>query len=188
MPAVEYDNSDLEWSVLHHEEPADGEPGADIPGALQCHHVCTYVFQAITLLLQRSCLRVRTASFSRSQTPPADVRPVDAPPRVRSHCRFRNRGTEYVSKSGVKGMSGSTKRQCDRALAPPPPAIEDEDDQDPNGWDYHGDGELGVHVDVRNAVQPYQLVGLSPSVNQSHANRGRIGKAAIDSMTRAHVQ
>jgi hypothetical protein len=34
----------------------------------------------------------------------------------RSHCRFRNRGTEYVSTSGMKWMSGGTKRQCDRAL------------------------------------------------------------------------
>jgi hypothetical protein len=37
--------------------------------------------------------------------------------RVRSHCRFRNRGTEYVSESGVKRMNGSRKRQCERALA-----------------------------------------------------------------------
>ena len=36
--------------------------------------------------------------------------------RVRSHCRFRNRGTEYFSYSGIKWMSSSTKRQCDRAL------------------------------------------------------------------------
>jgi hypothetical protein len=40
-------------------------------------------------------------------------------PRVRLHCRFRNRGPEYVSESGIKWMSGSTKRQCDRALRPP---------------------------------------------------------------------
>jgi hypothetical protein len=40
-------------------------------------------------------------------------------PRVRLHCRFRNRGTEYVSKSGMKWMGGSTKRQCDRALGVP---------------------------------------------------------------------
>ena len=37
-------------------------------------------------------------------------------PRVRSHCRFRNRSTEYVSKTGIKWMSGGTKRQCDGAL------------------------------------------------------------------------
>jgi hypothetical protein len=37
-------------------------------------------------------------------------------PRVRSHCRFRNRGTEYVGDSGITWMSASTKRQCDRAL------------------------------------------------------------------------
>jgi hypothetical protein len=36
--------------------------------------------------------------------------------RVRSHCRFGNRGTEYVSESVMKRMSGGTKRQCDRAL------------------------------------------------------------------------
>jgi hypothetical protein len=34
-------------------------------------------------------------------------------------CRFRNRGTEYVSGSGVEWISGSTKRQCDRALDRP---------------------------------------------------------------------
>jgi hypothetical protein len=37
-------------------------------------------------------------------------------PRVWSHCRFRNRGTEYASKYGVKWASGGAKRQCDRAL------------------------------------------------------------------------
>ena len=40
-------------------------------------------------------------------------------PRVRPHCRFRNRGTEYVSKSGINWMSGGAKRQCDRALVMP---------------------------------------------------------------------
>ena len=40
-------------------------------------------------------------------------------PRVRSHCRFINRGTDPLSKSGIKWMSGSTKRQCDRALGLP---------------------------------------------------------------------
>jgi hypothetical protein len=36
--------------------------------------------------------------------------------RVRSHCRFRNRDTNYFSESVIKRVSGSTKRQCDRAL------------------------------------------------------------------------
>ena len=38
--------------------------------------------------------------------------------RARSHCRFRTRGTEYVSEFGIgmKWMSGSTERQCDRTL------------------------------------------------------------------------
>ena len=43
--------------------------------------------------------------------------------RVRSHHRFRNRGTDYVSESGMKWMSGGTKRQCDRALGVLPPAL-----------------------------------------------------------------
>ena len=43
-------------------------------------------------------------------------------PRVRSHCRFRNRGTEYVSDSGMKRMSGGTKRPCGRVLCRPRPA------------------------------------------------------------------
>jgi hypothetical protein len=39
-------------------------------------------------------------------------------PGVRSHCRFRYRGTEHARKSG-NWMSGGTKRQCDRALHGP---------------------------------------------------------------------
>ena len=42
-----------------------------------------------------------------------------AVPGVRSHCRFRKRGTEYVSESVMKRMKGRTKRQCDRAPAVP---------------------------------------------------------------------
>jgi hypothetical protein len=38
---------------------------------------------------------------------------------VRSHCRFRNRGTLSVSRSGIKWRGGGTKRQRDRALDPP---------------------------------------------------------------------
>jgi hypothetical protein len=40
-------------------------------------------------------------------------------PRVRSPCRFRNRGTEYVSESCIKWMRSRTKRQCNRALGEP---------------------------------------------------------------------
>jgi hypothetical protein len=42
-------------------------------------------------------------------------------PRVRSHRRFtfRNRSTEYVRKSGMKRMGGSTKRRCGRARCRP---------------------------------------------------------------------
>jgi hypothetical protein len=34
-------------------------------------------------------------------------------PGVRPHCRFRNRGAEYVSERGMKRMRGRTKRPCD---------------------------------------------------------------------------
>jgi hypothetical protein len=40
-------------------------------------------------------------------------------PRVRSHWRFSNRGTEYLSKSGMKWMNGSAKRLRGRALLVP---------------------------------------------------------------------
>jgi hypothetical protein len=40
-------------------------------------------------------------------------------PGVRSHCRFRSRGTEYVRESGMKWMSGGAKRQCGRAQTVP---------------------------------------------------------------------
>jgi hypothetical protein len=36
--------------------------------------------------------------------------------RVRLHRRFRNRGTEALSESGMERLNGRTKRQCDRAL------------------------------------------------------------------------
>ena len=36
---------------------------------------------------------------------------------VWSHGRFRHRGTEYLSVSGMEWMSVSTKRQCDRGLS-----------------------------------------------------------------------
>jgi hypothetical protein len=50
----------------------------------------------------------------------ADVelpRRLHADLRVRLHCRFRNRGTKYVSDSVIKWASGGAKRQCDLALA-----------------------------------------------------------------------
>ena len=40
-------------------------------------------------------------------------------PGVRSHGRFRNRGTDSLSESGMKWMCGGTQRQRDRALRPP---------------------------------------------------------------------
>jgi hypothetical protein len=40
-------------------------------------------------------------------------------PRVRLHCRFRNRRTKSVTDSGMKLTSGGTKRPCDRAPETP---------------------------------------------------------------------
>ena len=48
---------------------------------------------------------------------PAEL--VAGEPRVRSHCRFRKRGTEYVSEAGMTWKRGRVKRQCDRALGGP---------------------------------------------------------------------
>jgi hypothetical protein len=36
--------------------------------------------------------------------------------RVRSHCRFRKRGTACLRESGIKWMNSSAKRRCDRTL------------------------------------------------------------------------
>jgi hypothetical protein len=36
--------------------------------------------------------------------------------RIRSLCRFRNSGTEYLRKSGINWMIGCAKRKCDRTL------------------------------------------------------------------------
>jgi hypothetical protein len=37
--------------------------------------------------------------------------------RVRSHCRFRKRGTHSISGSGIERVSGDATQRCDRALA-----------------------------------------------------------------------
>jgi hypothetical protein len=58
----------------------------------------------------------------------AKLREAARAPRARSHCRFRNRGTDYVSEPGMKRTSSSTKRQCDRARRAPP--------VDPHGLEY----------------------------------------------------
>ena len=52
----------------------------------------------------------------RAAARPVGVRGAAGGRRVRSHRRLRNRGTESVSKSSIKRMPGSTKRQCDRTL------------------------------------------------------------------------
>ena len=69
--------------------------------------------------------RRRHSMLSNSAAPPGenDGRMAAHPPsprlgpcRVRSHCRFRNRGAEYFSDSCIKWTSRSTKRQSERAL------------------------------------------------------------------------
>jgi hypothetical protein len=49
---------------------------------------------------------------------PTEARVVElerAGPGVRSHCRFRRRGSEYVRESGITRVCGGAKRPCDRA-------------------------------------------------------------------------
>jgi hypothetical protein len=88
---------------------------------IHCH--CLGVYTVILLPLLSLSVEITVSPLAAPRRPAwawrgAPGRPR-APPRVRSQCRFSNRGTEYVSRSGIKWMSGSTKRQCDRTLAPP---------------------------------------------------------------------
>jgi hypothetical protein len=49
----------------------------------------------------------------RRRPPPAPA--SAAAPRVRPHCRFRNRGAYYDGESGMRWAGGRAERQCDRA-------------------------------------------------------------------------
>jgi hypothetical protein len=60
----------------------------------------------------------RRQSLTR-QASPAGGASYGGRPRVRSHCRVRKRGIEWVRGAGIKWTNGSTKRQCDRALGRP---------------------------------------------------------------------
>jgi hypothetical protein len=79
--------------------------------------------RAIALAIEHAGLRLQLVCADVNALQGAD--PTHAPlaaPRgsqlkVRSHCRCRKRGTEYVSKSGIKWTSGRTKQQCDRDLS-----------------------------------------------------------------------
>jgi hypothetical protein len=62
--------------------------------------------------------RHATASCCCSCPGPLAARATARAPRLGLHRRFRYRGTEYVSESGMKWMRGSTKRQCDNATYP----------------------------------------------------------------------
>jgi hypothetical protein len=58
-----------------------------------------------------AAMRVMRVFLATVAAPPSQLSPVPAP---RS---FRNRATEYVRESGIQWVSGSTRRQCDRARA-----------------------------------------------------------------------
>ena len=67
------------------------------------------VCKSSQMILVRTSRRTRGCPGRRGHaTPAVAVGPTLAhiPPRVRSHCRCRNRGTGYVSDSGVKWISG----------------------------------------------------------------------------------
>jgi hypothetical protein len=93
------------------------------------------------------------ASNARREVVARFVRSPRRAPRVRSHCRFRNSGTEYVSDSGVKWMRGGTQRQCDRALRAPRrhPVLVPHVDV--------GDGDLQVVLHSASA----KVTGLAPN-------------------------
>ena len=61
---------------------------------------------------------METASARRPAAPQTPG-PAASSPRVRSHRRLRNRGTDSLSESGMKRMRGGAMRQCDRALSAP---------------------------------------------------------------------
>ena len=64
----------------------------------------------------RTCLLQDTPRRTISNIPIVDPGATLGRARVRSHCRFRNRGTEYVRTFVMEWMGGGTSRQCDRAL------------------------------------------------------------------------
>ena len=71
--------------------------------------------------------------------------------RVRSPCRFDNRGTDYVRESGMKRVSVSTKRQCNRTLGELRPVLRE-----------------ARASDLRLRVQVRQRSNLLDKVHRSH--------------------
>jgi hypothetical protein len=82
-----------------------------------CHHGC------LAKKKNNSACKITHALTHRQQRAAARLNgtaaPIGArrrslgrrPPGVRSHCRSRNRGTEYATQYGMKWMCGSTRRQ-----------------------------------------------------------------------------
>jgi hypothetical protein len=73
-------------------------------------------YRAFGLLV--TALPKKMVIFQSSSLNVVSVSPNGSDRRVRSHYRFRYRGTEYVSESGAKRMRGGAKRQTDNATAP----------------------------------------------------------------------
>ena len=95
--------------------------GKDGPRPRQAFNVQVLMWSSV----QRASVQVPTVQDRARVCPMVERRAPCRPgsrrrrrssPRVRPHCRFRNRGTDYISESGIKWMGGSTKRQCARAL------------------------------------------------------------------------
>ena len=93
---------------------------------VHCLKGATPTMRRITIRPHTITPRSQASSHSASRPAPLPVAyhpPASAarPPGVRSRCRFRNRGTDYLSGSGKKWLSDGATRQCDRALAATPP-------------------------------------------------------------------
>ena len=83
-----------------------------------CFLFC-FLFWCAARFIQSRAVPAAPAPRTWSPPPPSPPPPQWARgprSRVRPHCHFRNRRTEYISESGMKWISGGTKRQCDRAL------------------------------------------------------------------------
>jgi hypothetical protein len=106
LPLIHFIPDSRRESVpLFLKRPRDGAPGS--PSVARQHHATAPAAAAA---------RPAAPTASAAQRFACSTSPS---PRVRSRRRFRNRGTDSLRESSVKWMSGSTKRQCDRASPSP---------------------------------------------------------------------
>ena len=75
-----------------------------------------YSYKGLKLAQLLGRIGVFLTCFHGHEVAPRGQPRLQAPPRVRSHCHFRKRGTEYVSGSGMKWMS----RWCKATMRPSP--------------------------------------------------------------------